>query len=221
MKSCQECGKSVVKTSGGNKCRSCYYKAWYAVHRRPQQQDLGHCQSCGLEWNSIDPRGKPVKRTSKRFCKLCYGRLAGGKIEAQCEKCGTKFLGVKSLCTFCEKEEKTSNGKAPICGDVEITSEQHKEIESLLGRFKRGTYDEVDILKCADLYLEVFNNEQNPILKTNFIDASMEKLDRESQVIVMLKCLKDIWSKSEFTKKNIYTYEATGFDNSEATSKGN
>lgn len=162
-----------------------------------------NCMCCGVEFGTMDEKGKIIKYHAKGFCRRCYNNIYEKKTYQKKEKvkathcvvCGKEFddnlkLCSKAMCRACYyiynksaiKKPKVIKPPKQLKTDKQSLDRETKEtIRRLLNKFKYGIYDEVDIYILLDLYIYLSKKEQ-------FVDIKIEK-----EIIAMLKFLKKIY----------------------------
>ena len=178
---CVECNwvfDKVKKYHAQDRCNACYQKLYinnkiekiYGPKGRPKNNDT-KCCNCLSEYNTLDDKGKVVKKGPKGMCKRCYTRA--NKAVKVCKECGNEMLtgsntGLCPLCRF-SKPIKRPRKEAQI---PEVNKEQFELIRRLLVRYKVGHNNYVDAFRVADIYMEV---NDDPIL--------LDTLSEETQLV--------------------------------------
>lgn len=171
-----------------DRCNGCYQKLYvrnkivkiYGTAGRPKHQGT-KCSCCGFDYETLNNKGKVVKKGPKNMCKRCYTR--SNKPVKICKNCGNEMLKGSStgLCPICKLNKpslrKKKEPELPI-----VDKEQFELIRRLLARYKVGHNTPVDTFRVVDIYMEVNNN---PIL--------LDTLGEESQIVEMLRNLKAVF----------------------------
>lgn len=211
---CIDCGvifsEEGTKRHALNRCQKCYshekYKNIKAFSPRVKEE-YTHCRTCELEFDTLNHKGRLIKKGSLGYCVSCYTKLYNNRKEKRhCAKCNNILVNTtRDICKPCyriKRDEflranpsarKTESDKNKVKAEkVVLDYEQFELIRRLLTKFKLGQNTSVDMFRVADIYLDIFNYDV-------FLDALSEK----DQVIVMLKRLKDIWDKNNELKKQV------------------
>jgi hypothetical protein len=170
-----------------DRCNACYQKLYvknqiikvYGVDSRKKLKS-NKCSKCEFEYETLNNKGKVVKRGPKNMCKTCYTR--SNKPVKICKNCGNQMLAGSStgLCPVCRFNKPISRPRKVELPEVD--KEQFELIRRLLARYKVGHNNYADAFRVADIYMDVNNN---PIL--------LDTLSEESQIVEMLRNLQAIF----------------------------
>lgn len=171
-----------------DRCNGCYQKLYiknkivkvYGPHGKAKNTDP-KCSRCGFDYETLNDKGKVVKRGPKKMCKSCYTR--SNKAIKICKECGNEMLtGSKTgLCPICRFTKPVLRARKKPQLPI-VDKEQFELIRRLLVRYKVGHNTPVDAFRVADIYMDINNN---PIL--------LDTLSEETQIVEMLRNLKSIF----------------------------
>ena len=179
---------NVKKYHSRDRCNPCYQKMYLKESNtgyiKKEKADASTCVKCDGYFDTLNEKGKPIKRASNGLCRSCYTR--GRKPTKICNNCGNVMMNgsFTGLCAVCKlnKPSKSKRPKSKKINIPEVDKEQFELIRRLLVRFKVGHNTMVDTFRVIDIYMDVNNN---PIL--------LDTLSEEAQLIEMLKNLKNIF----------------------------
>ena len=200
-----------------DRCNPCYQRLYirnqiekvYGPYGKQKIKEP-KCSCCGFDYETLNDKGKVVKRGPKSMCKTCYTR--SNKPVKICKVCGNEMLTGSStgLCAICKLNKPTVRKRKEV-ELPEVDKEQFELIRRLLARYQVGHNTPVDTFRVVDIYMEVNNN---PII--------LDTLGEESQIVEMLRNLKGIFyynleKQKELTIKNktdIKSYRKNWYRNS-------
>jgi hypothetical protein len=165
-----------------DRCNGCYQKT-RVTYIKKDKVLMPNCSNCDGEFDTLNSKGKPIKRGSNGLCRNCYTRSK--KPSKECINCGNLMMNssISGLCAVCKVNKKTSSRKKNKVKYIpEVDKEQFELIRRLLVRFKVGHNTLVDTFRVIDIYMDVNNN---PIL--------LDTLSEGAQLVEMLKNLKSIF----------------------------
>jgi hypothetical protein len=139
------------------KCKSCY-----GIHLRAN--GFTECQICGR---------KLTNKQAKPNCKMCKLKVLNGMIETEKFKMNKRY-------------KYYSNYSNKVCERFNLTENYLNKIRILLILFKHKLTTEVDTLKVANIYTEIWG-----------IDSSLDSFDVETQVHFMVKRLDTYYHKNK------------------------
>lgn len=172
-----------------NKCNGCYQRLYmmnkiikiYGSSGRPKKDIETKCSGCGDEYETLNDRGKVVKRGPKKLCRRCYAR--NNRPVKICNDCGNEMIkgSTTGLCVVCRIKKPT---KTYVKKNIlpRVDKEQFELIRRLLVRYKVGHNNMADAFRVVDIYMEV---NDNPML--------LDTLSEEAQLVEMLRNLKNIF----------------------------
>lgn len=217
---CVECNyvfDSIKKYHAQDRCNACYQKSYlerriekiYGPNGKSKDKEP-NCSCCGFQYETLNNKGKVVKRGPKQMCKTCYTR--SNKAIKICKECGNQMLtgsktGLCPICRFTKPILRTrKEPKLPI-----VDKDQFELIRRLLVRYKVGHNTLVDAFRVADVYMDVNNNS-----------ILLDTLNEETQIVEMLKNLKSIFDynlnkvkeKPVKPKKTIKEYQKEWYEKS-------
>lgn len=178
-----------------DRCNPCYQKIYLKgkmnlLNDKPK--DI-NCLLCGVEYGTLNDKGRAVRKGSHSLCKTCYTRERRPKKE--CIQCGNMMLigSNTGLCAICKEEKRISANKRGYAKKVkplpQLDIETYEAVRRLLVRFKFGSNTLVDNFRVANIYMDINND---PVL--------LDTLNEETQVVEMLKNLKRVY---DFNKLSI------------------
>ena len=171
-----------------DKCNRCYQRLYLAgkiklvdtLKKKPT-----HCIECLLEFQSLNSRGRLVRRGQSGYCKSCYHK--NNKPTTICKNCNMQMLKktTTQLCHLCRIEKGVVNGsrvykQKKVNNPIEVHYENFETIRRLLVRYKLGINSPVDEFRVVDVYLDIKD-----------APAFLDTLTERTQVIEMLKTLKE------------------------------
>jgi hypothetical protein len=160
-----------------------YLKESNTGYIKKEKVDIPICLKCNGHFNTLNEKGRPIRRASNGLCRSCYTR--GRKPIKICNNCGNIMINgsFTGLCPVCKLDKsKSKKTRSKKTGIPEVHKEQFELIRRLLVRFKVGHNTMVDTFRVIDIYMDV---NKNPIL--------LDTLSEEAQLIEMLKNLKNIF----------------------------
>ena len=198
---CQYVFDEIRKYHAQNRCNPCYQKLYidnkfdkvYGVKGRPRQRNL-NCVKCDAEFDTLNSKGKAIKRGSKGMCKTCYCKSF--KPSKFCNSCNNEMMKGSNtgLCPVCRLNRSQERKKRPIKIKLPpiVDKEQFELIRRLLVRYKVGHNTIVDTFRVIDVYMDV---NDNPII--------LDTLSEGAQLVEMLRNLKEVFDYNLHILKEI------------------
>ena len=173
-----------------DKCNRCYQRLYLAGKitlvdsKRKKQLKPTHCIECKLEFQSLNSRGRLVRRGQAEHCKSCFHKK--NKPVMICENCNAQLLKktTTKLCHLCKIQRGIDNGSRVYTNKInkptEIERKDFELIRRLIIRYKLGMNNQIDDFRVVNIYLDI---REAP--------AFLDTLTERTQIIEMLKTLKE------------------------------
>jgi len=206
---CLRCNKEFTdefKERAKGNCKTCYSYTNYIKRRNYANNNIKYdengkrivtdkCLSCNGLFDSLNKKGKPIKRASSQYCRTCYAKVYRNTSGKKCEKCGDEILErtAKSICKRCYtpiRDMLSSKERKSKLKSNNVDKHLLEEIRLTMVRYKFGFYNLADHFRLADLYINVIG--ENNLLNGKAYD----NMEMENQIIYMLKDLKQIYDKN-------------------------
>lgn len=182
---CVSCNKTFGKNlpyNAKDMCNPCYQMSYVRAKGRPKNKAT-HCKVCELEFGTMGPKNKAIKKGARGYCKSCFHKE--NRPTTICSECNEQMLKptTTQLCYLCRAKKGIGRKSRPQPAPpkpVYVEYENFELIRRLLVRYKLGMNNMVDDFRVVDVYLDI---KEAP--------AFLDTLNERHQIVEMLKTLKE------------------------------
>jgi hypothetical protein len=180
---CEQVFNKDLPYTAKHMCNPCYQSNYVKKKMGRPKSKLTHCKTCELEFGTLNPKGKAVKKGARGYCKSCFHKE--NRPSTICSDCNEEIKATTTkLCQLCKIKRGIIKGSRAYIQKptkpVYVEYEEFELIRRLLVRYKLGMNNMVDDFRVVDVYLTI---KEAP--------AFLDTLNERYQVTEMLKTLKE------------------------------